>query len=93
MRQRFAEGFFFAPGRGKGGSGVRRPPEGGAEGPGCGGGTAGEWAVKVREGRGGLRRDSLGDSARVRVFNLYFTIGILRYGECDELHQDNALPV
>ena len=30
---------------------------------------AGEWAVKVREGRGGLRRDSLRAPARVRVFN------------------------
>ena len=34
-----------------------------------------EGVVKVREGRGGLRQASLMASARVRVFNLYFTHG------------------
>ena len=38
----------------------------GAEGPGCGGGTAGFCGGG---GRGGLRQGSLGASARVRVFN------------------------
>ena len=38
-------------------------------------GKAGEGAVKVREGRGGLRQASLRDSARVRVFNLYLELG------------------
>ena len=55
----------FFGGRGRtagyrGGTGRGYCARKGAEGPGCGGGTAGEWAVKVREGVfGGKRRGGM----------------------------------